>query len=836
MSFEFFPPLARSDYNQTVAANGQMVSFSIKSGKRWALASTTPETGVQLSVTKVTKSGGDNLLPAPIAVANIIATPSVKKNDRVIYQTGTQTFLINGTNFRQKSMDLFFDPPINAPADYLLQVKSSTSMKLTLKYGHMWSNEPGPLKLRRIDTGAGPLRLDAKFGGVVIAEVQADLGQHGVTIESTPEQKLYQDSPEVTIVGTGFNETFNLLRWANGLRGKGVNYTTTAHTKEQLTLKLDRGDMGKDKLPSKWRANPSNLPGPLVVLAVNAGAGFVPVGPTEAKKGRTVATVYETPTVTASTQKIYRSHSHQLPLKGTGFVSGLNYETKLTFDPPLAKGEDYTISVHNRTCLSVLINGDKQWRRENGPIKVTSIDTGAGVRTMDVTVGIVTDDEAAHASGLTVQRSSNILYQSAAIRRLIIEGAGFTASAKLVFSPPLEMGTDYTITANEPTKLTLALKPGRKWRSTAGALMLVSMDCGKGAVPFAYGSGLQVANVIADPTVVESERLIYATHTRRLIIQGTGFSLDGTELTLRPTPRSNYEVESLETTEIVLLLNEGKKWGSPANQDSPVEVFVTKIDTGAGEVVMKGDGILVAKVEPDDDKQQCDDSCEWALDGVCDDGSGQGRYWWDDDYGGYNYGEEDDDYYGYGYYYYDDDDFLAPVCDVGTDCSDCGGPKKANELAPGKSECENSCQWARDGYCDDPRTSGLCDLGTDCQDCGPAGAANFTTWDDDGWWDDDDTYWDDDYDFGSHTASRTKISDHKSVILGDTGSGVVFMNMLTGIVVLVGAVVCGGGSLFAVKYLRGNQVPFYMPVASAMDDEELQSKPKTGVTPDVVRT
>jgi hypothetical protein len=39
---------------------------------------------------------------------------------------------------------------------------------------------------------------------------------------------------------------------------------------------------------SKWRANPDNLPGPLVLLAVDAGAGFVPVGPTEAKKGRTV--------------------------------------------------------------------------------------------------------------------------------------------------------------------------------------------------------------------------------------------------------------------------------------------------------------------------------------------------------------------------------------------------------------------------------------------------------------------------------------------------------------------------------------------------------------------
>ena len=31
---------------------------------------------------------------------------------------------------------------------------------------------PGPLKLKRIDTGAGALRIDAKFGGVTVAEVQ----------------------------------------------------------------------------------------------------------------------------------------------------------------------------------------------------------------------------------------------------------------------------------------------------------------------------------------------------------------------------------------------------------------------------------------------------------------------------------------------------------------------------------------------------------------------------------------------------------------------------------------------------------------------------------------
>ena len=37
-------------------------------------------------------------------------------------------------------------------------------------------------------------------------------------------------------------------------------------------------------------------------------------------------------------------------------------------------------------------------------------------------------------------------------------------------------------------------------------------------------------------------------------------------------------------------------------------------------------------------------------------------------------------------------------------------------------------------------------MGTDCHDCGPASKGNFTTFDDDGWWDDDENYWDDDYD------------------------------------------------------------------------------------------
>ena len=145
------------------------------------------------------------------------------------------------------------------------------------------------MKLKRIDTGAGALRIDAKFGGVTVAEVQANLGGHGVTVETTSDKKYYQSAPELKVIGHGFNETapMNRLRWGNKLQGRGVNYTVTSATTNALTLSLLAG--------SKWRPNAANLPGPLTLLAVDAGAGLVPVGATDAKKGRVVATIYADP-------------------------------------------------------------------------------------------------------------------------------------------------------------------------------------------------------------------------------------------------------------------------------------------------------------------------------------------------------------------------------------------------------------------------------------------------------------------------------------------------------------------------------------------------------------
>merc|ERR1711871_1543072 len=144
----------------------------------------------------------------------------------------------------------------------------------------------------------------------------------------------------------------------------------------------------------------------------------------------------------------------------------------------------------------------------------------------------------------------------------------------------------------------------------------------------------------------------------------------------------------------------------------------------------------------------CDDSCEFAFDGICDDGTETDYYYeyenygyyLDDDQGGYyyvgddaydddddgddeeddeEYGEEYDDdeqgtkegYYAYSYddYYAADDAYTVSACLEGTDCTDCGGVdavvdySKAPAADSGIEACTNSCPYARDGICDDPR-------------------------------------------------------------------------------------------------------------------------------------
>ena len=750
----FIPPLEKKGkrfYNLTVTDT--VVSIGLKKGFQWPQSSTGETSTLFLQSLVVDAHGSQNQLPNPVPVASIIPPPSVVRGeDKLVYMTGTNRFLINGTGFREGSMSLTFDPPLIRDVDYVLAVRSPTCMQLVLKTGRKWRSdgEPGPLRLRRIDSGAGALRIDPKFGGVIVAEVQVDLGGHGVIASPSPQTLLYQNAPSLVIKGSGFahvNEVANFgsprLRWGNGLLGRGVNYTVSTFDDNKVELVLKPG--------SVWRRNGANLPAPLTLLAADVGSGLVAMGATEARKGVRVATVFEAPKINPQPlTSLFRTHSAQLWITGVGFtrpgsvVGGFGGEMKLDFEPELKVGQDYTLTVFNRTHLLVRLREGRAWAAAPGPLYVVGCDAGAGPYEAfkPAAVAHILPDADSHPSGVEVTRTnSQVLYQTPAIRHLEIHGSSLSMEAKLVFSPPLYKNVDYKVLRATSDLMVLGLLAGKTWRQTAGHLMLMSIDTGDGAVEMAHGTGIVVADVAANPTVATSTARITASTTRRLSIYGTGFSIDGTELTLEPTSRSAYDVEAVYENEVVLRLREGKTWGSLGSAES-MPLVVTKIDTAAGEYIFqdtygKPQPVVVALIVPDSaattkggDVMRCDDTCMWANDGVCDDGSkGRGKdgdardgaWWEDDDLGGWYSDEREDtdefDQYDYGYMYDDSygyygDDAAMPACIAGTDCTDCGGPLEF---------------MAEDDDAD----------------------ADAGDWDDDEWFDDDtEEWWDDDYDFG----------------------------------------------------------------------------------------
>ena len=798
------------------------ISVLLKATQRWPLPDGQTESTFYLQSLKddLREDPDEEQLEEPVPVASILGTPSImRRDDRLVYITGTKRIFVNGTNFRSKETTFVFDPPLYRDVDYVMEVLSSEVALLTLKTGRKWRSdgEPGPLKIKRLNTGGGDLRIDAKFGGVTVAEVQADLGAHGVTVETTSDKRLYQSSKTLTILGNGFNDTgvkgANTLRWANSLRGKGVNYTVVNAEKNQLDLELAEG--------SKWRANPANLPGTLVLLAVNAGAGPIPVGATEQKKGRAVATIYADPSVktSAETTSLARTLSHELWVEGQGFTRS---QTSMTlrakagdevFD--LRQFVDYVLVAFNETHLRVWLQDGKSWSpKDDAVLECVALDTGAGpwegvsLEKPLALAKIVAD--ASHSSDAAVTRTvtTQQLYETPSNKKLTIDGDKFCthsaqkvitpADVQLTFSPAIDQADTFTVHEVTDTQITLDLKKNKKW--PAGTLKVMSLKCSPkdDAATFAGEEGVAIATVLPNPVIEEAPELVlYAHHSKKLVVRGSGFSVEGTELVFDPkqdVPPFKV-VECLEDF-IALELNDDDAAASwvaenllPA-KDAPrsqgIKLKVVQIDTGAGAFDFETPPIVALVVnEPEGDI--CDDSCEWANDGICDDGTmpflvddegvnGRKFIHSDDDFGGFKDDDDDDDIYGYGDEYaygnYFDrgyDEFgegwmsdwntesdakkkNAAVCAMGTDCTDCqprAGDGKLQE-AP-DSTCDNTCYYARDNFCDDGRDgmSAYCDPGTDCQDCGPVGADNYTRFDDE-FWDDNganfyfqDDYWDD---------------------------------------------------------------------------------------------
>ena len=134
-----------------------------------------------------------------------------------------------------------------------------------------------------------------------------------------------------------------------------------------------------------------------------------------------------------------------------------------------------------------------------------------------------------------------------------------------------------------------------------------------------------------------------------------------------------------------------------------------------------GDGID-QDCDGTDEKGLCEDSCDFANDNACDDGGSESQYdvcplGTDCSDCGPRRDNDEDGYYDIQDCDDDNPDIHPTALDFSGDGidQDCDG-----EDFPG--QCVDTCGYAFDGACDDggPNSEyALCDLGTDCSDCGP---------------------------------------------------------------------------------------------------------------------
>ena len=731
-----------------------------------------PPVGLILNKLAFKNAPDTNMLPngESIILANILESPSIFPNDQHMFSSVTHELRINGTGFTgAKTVDLYFNPPIKKEIDY--QVVSvfpitSDQVVLQLQQGGKWRATAGPLVVKALDTGGGPVAV----GNVTVGNVDEDLDVHLISVENTAAtQKIYHDDPAIIIKGKGFNVAGgNKLSFKNSLLGKGLNYTIDWNSATELHLQLTPGKF--------WRKTMDNLPGYLTVLAVdsNLGGGFVTVGPINAGKGIDVAVVFERPIVYADmSQKLFRTHSHTMTIHGTGFPRKDLGKVELKFDPPLSAGVQYSVNVQSRTEMTVTINSNGKesadgWRVSEGPLLVTKINTlgtvngwvdftseGGGVQVANV----VMDIDKSHTGGVEVFSMGEEVYQSFLKGKIDIRGTGFHDGMAFEFESNLKADIDYTLSVKNPNTAELSLVAGHTWRTDAGFLVVKSVIVDEKTYPMAAGQGVRVAVVLLNPTVVARSDHFHESQSKVLYIKGTGFTnVEDTIVVLRPTDPGSYKVVAVYPDTIRLQLLPGQKWLpdwlslGTTDEDKSIPLQVSSVDCGAGAVIFD-EPVTIGLAVKDRAGEVCDDSCDYAFDDVCDDGS-ESNYsddwnYMDDDWKSWGSSEADD----WGDYYQTDDYFQMSGCLQGTDCTDCGGIDSAWDWSDPKTVpnadddtasvivCSNDCAYASDGVCDDPRGNNYCVLGTDCRDCGPVGASNFTLVDDDGWFDDDDDYW-----------------------------------------------------------------------------------------------
>jgi hypothetical protein len=260
-----------------------------------------------------------------------------------------------------------------------------------------------------------------------------------------------------------------------------------------------------------------------------------------------------------------------------------------------------------------------------------------------------------------------------------IEGEGFTAGMNIGLNPKLELGLDYSIIVHNSTRASIILYSNGYYSIDAnqGSVVLVNITHDNGLTSIvnprrhpSYSDGIAIVVIIEPPVVTPTPNIkIYDTTSRYIGIRGFNFEFvhwGSVKITLDPSPQ--VDAFSVAFTYVGhsgmclgVHLHQDHAWrreltshanGSAVDFTDPLYLTLTSIDVGPGAIVLDPPvklGMLVS----DDPTVRCDDSCEYARNGSCDDDS--------EDPGQDDHSEE---------LGYRDRDFK---CASGTDCEDCYG-------------------------------------------------------------------------------------------------------------------------------------------------------------------
>jgi hypothetical protein len=385
----------------------------------------------------------------------------------------------------------------------------------------------------------------------------------------------------------------NTLCFSNGILGSGINYTTVSTSAEIITLSIVPG--------FHWRNDVENLPAFLILLAVNAGEGFVAVGDTDAAEGQAVATIFEKPAIYSSNAQLYQTHSYELRVKGVGFTRILG-KPELKFNPPLVEGVDYTIRIIDRTELAVTLLDGRAWRSDAGPLTIAAVNT-KGTEDGWVVVGgndgihvaeVVEDMTSESTGGIEVFPGSTKVYQSTLYKDIIIAGTGFTEGISFIFEPEIK-DVDYILEVNSKSQITLQLRTGRKWRQDAGPIIAKMVKVGGKDYSLAGGCGIRVGVVLVDPILQPGTARYHESRSKVVSIGGTGFTnAADTKVVLRFIPPSFYQVVTVLDDIIQIQLNTYQfpkaRWLPPfltltgVDSDKQIPLQIVGLDTGGGMI------------------------------------------------------------------------------------------------------------------------------------------------------------------------------------------------------------------------------------------------------------